>query len=410
MFHTRSNSMINGLGVTPLSSNIGLTMRPQSNKLNMTTALADRTNKRPYQQSWPLKRKRSLSEALTTKCNLEPPRKKSNLNSNGVPKLPLAVLELRAQHVGEVENLAIGMHPSLAKADRTNKILTKKIRRVEEMAQFWKSKSVTLAEDLNKSRTEISMLQGKLQGVERERLCLAKKLKTAQLDNSNCMEAIKSLMSENNTLKFVSRSIEREQEVECESKDGQDRMSCKETCEELEEALEDTLADLTERLEEIEQLKAALAKTTVERDELLKVVSRDVIKSAIANMDDQAESSNAPAKRIAKLQAQVEKCMFRIALLTQKNEELRKVSRGESTETDLLKTLEDSQKLEVLESLCMQRYRKLLRDTASNLVETGEDEDLEDESFDLSPCDCSDEDLEALTYSDNLEGRCALSP
>lgn len=397
MFHTRSNSTLNGFGVAPLGTNTGLAMRFNSNKLNMTNGLAARTNK-STSHSFTKARKRSLSEALQNKCRVEPPRKKSNLNSNGIPKLPLAVVELRAQHLSEAKALGTGMHPTLAKADRTNKMLTKKIRRVEEMAQFWKSKSLSLAEDLNTSRTHISMLKDKLQVVESERLDLAKKLKTAHLDNSNCMKAIKSLMSENNTLKFVSRSVEREQELECEIRDGNETVSCKETCQELEEALEDTLADLSERIDEIEQLKAALAKTTVERDELQKVVSRDVIKSAIANLDDQVKTNDPAKKRIAKLQGQVEKCMFRIALLTQKNEELQKISSGAASATDLLKTLEDSQKLEVLESLCMQRYRKLLRDTASTLVETGEDEDLEDledESFDLSPSECSDEEIQA---------------
>jgi len=356
-----------------------------------------------------MKRKRSSSEALGMKCNLEPPLKKSNLssrnsnvnsrkprlNSNGIPKLPLAVVELRAQQLGELDVLRTGVHPTVAKANHTNKLLTKKLRRVEEMSQFWKGKSLNLAEDLNKSRTQLSMLQDKLQLVESERLDLANKLKKAKLDNASFMEAIKSLMSENNTLKFVSRSIEQEQELESEMKDGHVPTACKETCEELEEALQDTLADLTERIDEIDQLKAALAKTTVERDELLKVVSRDAIKSVIANMNGQVVSSNAPDKRIARLQAQVEKCMFRIALLTQKNEQLREVSRGESTEFELLKTLEDSQKLEVLESLCMQRYRELLRNVACTLVETGEDEDLDDESFDLTPIECSGEDIES---------------
>merc|ERR1719411_1820040 len=71
-----------------------------------------------------------------------------------------------------------------------------------------------------------------------------------------------------------------------------------ETCKELEEALEDTLADLTERVEEIEELKAALAKTTVERDALQRVVSREVIESAIANLDNRELETNPTKLRI----------------------------------------------------------------------------------------------------------------
>jgi len=260
------------------------------------------------------------------------------------------------------------------------------------MAQFWKRKSLTLAEDLDRSRTEISMLRNKLENVESERLQLHSKLLSAKQDSTQCMKAIASLMSENENLKFIVKNVNQElrltEEARAEVKECDvsmiemdNEVVDMETCKELEEALEDTLADLTERIAEIEELKAALAKTTVERDELQRVVSREVIESAIANLDNRELETNPTKRRIQKLQEMVEKCMFRIAVLTQKNEELKKITIDGSEETHLLETLEDSQKLEVLESLCMQRYRKVLRNTAANLVESGEDEDLENESF-----------------------------
>lgn len=337
-------------------------------------------------------KKRSLSEALDTKCTLEPPLKKTHT-------LPISVIELRSQHKGELRHVKSGMHPALAKADQQNRQLSKKIKRIEEMAQFWKRKSLTLAEDLDRSRTEISMLRNKLENVEAERLQLQSKLLSAKQDSTQCVKAIESLMSENENLKFIVNNVNKELQLTQESKaefeekcdvsmvDMDDEVVDMETCKELEEALEDTLADLTERIEEIEELKAALAKTTVERDALQRVVSREVIESAIASLDNRELETNPTKLRIQKLQEMVEKCMFRIAVLTQKNEELKKITIDGSEDTNLLETLEDSQKLEVLESLCMQRYRKLLRNTAANLVESGEDEDLANESFlDVNEC------------------------
>jgi len=338
-------------------------------------------------------KKRCLSEALDYKCTLEPLRKKNKLmrSPSGIPHLPRSVVELRLAHTGgEPCN---GLHPEIIKVSNQNIKLTKKMRRIEEMAQFWKRKSVSLAQDLDRSRSEISMLRDKLEGVESQRLSLQSKLLSAQQDSSQCMEAIQSLMSDNENLKFIVKNVNQElkimQDIKAEELEkcdvsmieSEDTPVDMDTCRELEEALEDTLADLTDRLEEIEQLKKALAKTSVERDQLQRVVSKEVLKDAIAHLEDREVETDPTKLRLQKLQEMVEKCMFRIAVLTQKNEELRKVAKEGGEDTDLLKTLEDSQKLEVLESLCQQRYRALLRKTAAKLVENGEEEDLANQSF-----------------------------
>lgn len=358
--------------------NAGLTLKPQNvlmrHKLTNTKTSG----------------KRSLTEAYEK--STAPPAKKAHVNP-----LPRAVLELRNEFKNRELEFVCGKHPALQSAERKNQQLTKKIGRIGEMAEFWKRKSMSLADDLNRSRTEISLLRNKLENVEAERLELQSKLLAAQHDNSECMKAIESLMSDNEHLKFVAKNVNEElkslqdcgPEEKCDVSMAEADVAGAvdmEPCKELEEALEDTLADLTERIEEIEELKAALARTTVERDELQKVVSKEVIQSAIANLEQNAATTETdPTKqRIIVLQGQVEKCMFRIAVLTQKNAELKKVAMGGSeARSKLLSTLEDSQKLEVLESLCMQRYRKLLRKTAARLVESGDDEELAEESFDF---------------------------
>lgn len=414
MFHQRSSTITQStftgfnvpmikknLSIAPLSKSLALGgLKPLRGVLKNGKANVFGTNCTNKRDRLPaVGRKRSLSEALDTKCSLEPPLKKTHT-------LPISVIELRSQHKNVLSHMRSGMHPALAKADQQNRQLSKKIKRIEEMAQFWKRKSLTLAEDLDRSRTEISMLRNKLENVESERLQLHSKLLSAKQDSSQCMKAIESLMSENENLKFIVENVNQELQLTQDAKaevdekcdvsmiDIDDEVVDMETCKELEEALEDTLADLTERIEEIEELKVALAKTTVERDALQRVVSREVIESAIANLDNRELETNPTKLRIQKLQEMVEKCMFRIAVLTQKNEELKKITIDGSEDTNLLETLEDSQKLEVLESLCMQRYRKLLRNTAANLVESGEDEDLENESF-LDANECLDNEEEA---------------
>merc|ERR1719350_1903585 len=149
-----------------------------------------------------------------------------------------------------------------------------------------------------------------------------------------------------------------------------------------EQALADTLNDLTEKLEEIETLKSALATMSRKKTELEEAVTRHTLLAEMISMRDNHDKKDAEGdekkQRIATLQRAVEKCMFRIALLTEKNEQYKTAIRGArdrtglgrdpENEPGLLNTLQDGQKVQVLESLCMQRYRKLLRETAETLI------------------------------------------
>jgi len=67
--------------------------------------------------------------------------------------------------------------------------------------------------------------------------------------------------------------------------------------------------------------------------------------------------------------------MFRIALLSQKNEELLKRSQNATFSSKnnerMMNILEDSDSLSILESRCMKRYRKLLKESAGELITQG---------------------------------------
>jgi len=67
--------------------------------------------------------------------------------------------------------------------------------------------------------------------------------------------------------------------------------------------------------------------------------------------------------------------MFRIAVLSEENEELIKFSQDASFISDvdasIMNILEDNEKLSILESSCMKRYGMLLREAADELVMHG---------------------------------------
>jgi len=150
-------------------------------------------------------------------------------------------------------------------------------------------------------------------------------------------------------------------------------------CIALDKALEDTMADLSDRLEEIQDLKKLLAKTTIEKNLLEKEVrNKQMVAEIVGINKDELEDKN--VNKVEKLQEAVEKCMFRIAVLTQKNAELRKLKGDVSftSDQDAKDVLEENEQLPILESLCMQRYRNILKEAAEKMVA----EEMNDSFFD----------------------------
>lgn len=283
-----------------------------------------------------------------------------------------------------------GLHPSLFEAKREIGQLTKKLNKVEEQSQFWRRKSYTLQGELTKCKKEVSELRLKVDSTENERLRLQSKLMSAAADNSKCMEGIQALMRENEDLKSVVNDVNEELRVLSTTTEACSGETCQEAIDQqhlldLETALADTLADLTEKIEEIEILKKALEKVTVRKYQLEEVVTKDMLLKEMITVDahimEDPEADPIRAKMI-RLQEALEKCMFRIALLSQKNKELKKEkSAGKTFPPTLLETLEDKQKVVVLESMCMQRFRKTLKKAAESLVGIDIDGDQMDESF-----------------------------
>merc|ERR1719159_842626 len=94
----------------------------------------------------------------------------------------------------------------------------------------------------------------------------------------------------------------------------------------VEKALTDTLSDLTDKVEEIDQLKKALASVSAEKSSLDEVVTRNTILAEILDMeenpnDDQKDSEGCPKlAKIASLQSAFSKCMARITQLSERSE------------------------------------------------------------------------------------------
>merc|ERR1719319_1544316 len=302
------------------------------------------------------------------------------------------------------------MHPGhlICRLNTKNGELSKRIVRLEEQTVYWRRKSLTLESERDTLKGELSRARTQIEKLDNERLKLQDKLKLAESDGAVCAREISRQVAENSDLGSVVEDLNAELETlmdvsgdnapsssnnadpDTSIQEGGSEESDAATKQMLEQALSDTLADLTEKLEEIEMLKSALNSMSRKKSDLEKAVTRHTLLAEMLSLgvdpDNAGEESglhkdpegNEEKQKIVRLQDAVEKCMFRIALLTEKNEQYKTVVRhardrsgvigGLDTEPGLLSTLQDGQKVQVLESLCMQRYRKLLRETAETMI------------------------------------------
>jgi len=207
-----------------------------------------------------------------------------------------------------------------------------------------------------------------------ERVLLQKKVTAAEENSNAILDTMRNLMVENKELKATINHMDEELKMLTEDDAKSEKLVVDDPEQNamLEKALEDTLSDLSDQLEEIEELKKLLAKVTIEKNLLEKQVAKKQIIAEIVDLNEGvAEDTNSTSK-ISKLQDAVEKCMFRISVLTQRNEELKKnsvnMSFSSDQDTRLMDLLEDDEKLHILESVCMKRFRKLLTEAAEKIV------------------------------------------
>lgn len=281
-------------------------------------------------------------------------------------------------------------HPAseLCKAKSRIGKLSKRIRRLEEQNQYWRRKSLTLGSENVQLKQELDRMKNAVKQVESERLELQTKLMRAESDGSKCAMEIQSLLLANKDLTDAVNELNEELAMFSNVNDGttanvEMQDVSPEHVAQIEQALADTLADLTDKIDEIEELKQALAAMSAEKNQLDEVVTRQTILSEMLDMEGDADQCSedkegcAELAKIGRLQGAVEKCMFRIALLSEKNEEYKAVIRAARDANrppsspegpSILRTLHDGQKVQILESLCMQRYRTLLREAAESLV------------------------------------------
>lgn len=291
-------------------------------------------------------------------------------------------------------------HPSAALCKANTKIgsLTKRIRSLEEQTEYWRRKSLTYSQENTVIREQIDKMKQTVRTVEGERVALQTSIMRAEANSNSCINEIRKLMSANAKLMGTVGNLNEELKladtpvhstpVSVKRKDVTPDHAAR-----VETALTDTLSDLTEKINEIDQLKKALAEASSEKSRLDEVVTRNTILTEMLEMenDDQKDAEGCPKRaKIAALQSAVVKCVDRITQLSDKNEAFKAVIReardaqrppSSSKSESIIQSLDQGQKVQILESLCMQRYRLLLREAAESLVGTEVDNGRIDESF-----------------------------
>jgi len=302
----------------------------------------------------------SVSGAPTSKAK----RVSKNLMENPT------ISKLKQLQKNRLRAITTGIHPTLKKAKDEISKLSMKLKKVQQQSTFWREKTLNLQKQLRSSKSSAADLSERVVKLEVERVLLQKKVTAAEEQSNALADSMRKLIAENKELKETVNHMDEELKALMEDDAKSQVRDCPEHM--LEKALEDTLADLSDRLAEIEDLKKLLAKVAIEKNLLEKEVAKKQIIAEIVDLNEgEAEYGNTDGK-ISKLQNAVEKCMFRIAVLTQKNEELRKNSHNMSFSSDqdarMMDLLEDEEKLHLLESVCMKRFRKVLKMAGEELV------------------------------------------
>jgi len=323
-------------------------------------------------------KKRSFNEIGT--ANAYPSKAKRALKIRELIKTQLMgnpeSFNLKQLEKNRLQAITTGIHPALKKAKDEISKLSIRLKKVEQQSTFWREKTMKLQKQLRSSKKSVAHLSEKVVKLEVERVLLQNKVTAAEENTNTILDTMRNLMAENKILKETVNHLDEELKMHDDAKSEEQVVDGPEQNTMLDKALEDTLSDLSDRLEEIEDLKKLLAKVTIEKNLLEKQVAEKQIIAEIVDLNEgDADDTNSSSK-ISKLQDAVEKCMFRISVLTQKNEELKKNSSFSSNQdTRMIDLLEDDEKLHLLEIACMKRFRKLLTKAGEKLVtqETGDE-------------------------------------
>jgi len=284
------------------------------------------------------------------------------------------IYKLKHMEKNRLLEITTGMHPALKKANEEISKLSIKLKKVEQQSTFWRQKALHLQKQLRSSKNSITHLSEKVIKLEAERVLLLKKVNVAEEESNKLSDEMKILISENKELEETINHMDEELKALMDDDAKLDVQIADSSTESamLEKALEDSLADLSDRLVEIEDLKKLLTKVTIEKNLVEEQMAKNHIIAEFVDLNEDEGEDTKKNKKIRKLESAVEKCMFRIAVLTQKNVELRKANSNVSFSSDhdarMMDILEDEEKLSLLESVCMKQYRKLLNEAAGKLV------------------------------------------
>jgi len=353
------NVLAAGFGLSELKTQNSIFQKQSINNLS------NRGKKRSFTElatgkDFPTKAMQTIKDGKAMKVKLTNPR----------------IIRLKEMEKNRTLAIKTGMHPILKEAKDEIMELRLNLRKVEEQSTFWRRKTMNLQKELLSRENNVTDLLEQVKKLEEERAMLQKKVVAAEKKSSAIVDALTGVIAENNELKETISHLDSELNALMKSDvdDTKEEKLSEDTsaCIELEKALEDAMADLSDRLTEIEDLKKLLAKVTIEKNLLEKAVSKKQIIAEIFDVNRSEGEEGTVSSKIAKLEEALEKCMFRIAVLTQKNEELKKMNGNTSFTSDrdarLMDVLEDDEKLAILESVCMQRYRSILKEAVEELA------------------------------------------
>merc|ERR1719233_2341403 len=172
----------------------------------------------------------------------------------------LRIYKLKQSEKNSSRVIATGIHPTLKKAKDEISKLSKRLKKVEEQSKFWREKTLKLQKQLRSSKKSVAHLSEKVVKLEVERVLLQNKVIAAEENTNAILDTMRNLMAENKVLKETMKHMDEELKMKDDAKSEEQVVDVSEQNTLLEKALEDTLSDLSDRLEEIEDLKKLLAK------------------------------------------------------------------------------------------------------------------------------------------------------
>jgi len=278
------------------------------------------------------------------------------------------IFRLKQMDRNRVEAMTTDVHPVLKDAKEEIMKLNIILRKVKEQSRFWRRKTLELQNELRSNKNITAQLSEQVVMLELGQEQLQNEVFIAEEKISMVFDTMRNLRVENNELKGTIRQMFVDLETFTKEDAKLDDISVADDATDyigLNKLLVGTMTELHVRLKEIEDLKKLLASVTVEKRMYENGLKKSQINSEMEIKDNNAEEINSNMK-IQKLQAAMDKCTLRVGVLTQNNDEIKKlkgdIALSPELDAKIIDILDVSEKLSYLENVCMMSYRKLLKE------------------------------------------------